>query len=49
MTTINQNGVRIGKAAAKILISRLEGKRADFVTKVVPTSIVQRSSTTKKR
>lgn len=49
MTTINQNGVKIGKAAAKILISRLEGERADFVTKIVPTSIVHRDSTRKKR
>lgn len=48
MTTINQNGVKIGKAAAKILISRLEGKQADFVTKIVPTNIVQRDSTKKK-
>ena len=48
MTTINQNGVKIGKAAAKILISRLEGKRADFITKIVPTNIVQRDSTKKK-
>ena len=47
MTTINQNGVKIGKAAAKILIGRLEGKQADFVTKIVSTSIVQRDSTRK--
>jgi len=47
MTTINQNGVKIGKAATKILISRLEGRRTDFVKKVVPASIVQRGSAKK--
>lgn len=48
MTTINQNGVKIGKAAAKILIGRLEDKQADFVTKIIPTNIAQRESTRKK-
>jgi len=48
LTTINQNGVKIGKAAAKILINRMGGKGLDFVTKIIHTNIVQRESTSKK-
>ena len=47
LTTVNQNGVKIGKAAARILIDRLEGKQADFVTKIIATNIVKRGSTSK--
>ena len=47
LTTVNQNGVKIGKAAARILIDRLEGKKTDFVTKIIATNIVKRGSTSK--
>ncbi len=47
LTTVNQNGMKLGKAAARILIDRLEGRQADFVTKIIATNIVKRGSTSK--
>jgi LacI family transcriptional regulator len=47
LTTVNQNGERIGEAAARILIDRLEGRSKDYVTKVISTNIEQRLSTKK--
>jgi LacI family transcriptional regulator len=47
LTTVNQNGERIGEAAARILLDRLEGRSKDYVTKVISTNIEQRLSTKK--
>ena len=44
LTTVNQNGIEIGRSAARIMIDRLKNKDLDFVTKIVKTQIEHRSS-----
>ncbi len=48
LTTVNQNGVRIGEEAARILIDRIESGQGSYVTKVVETTIERRMSTGKR-
>ena len=48
LTTVNQNGVRIGEEAARILIDRIENGQGTYVTKVVETTIEKRMSTGKR-
>jgi LacI family transcriptional regulator len=48
LTTVNQNGERIGEAAARILIDRLEGRGKEYVTKIISTNIEQRLSSERK-
>lgn len=44
LTTVNQNGVGIGEAAARIMIARLKDPELDFQTEIIETKIEQRTS-----
>jgi LacI family transcriptional regulator len=45
LTTINQHGVSIGEAAAKILIDKLENNTASFEEKIIKSTLIERNST----
>lgn len=46
LTTVSQNGIEMGRMAAKLLINRLENESEDhFETQIVNTSIIERETT----
>jgi len=48
LTTVSQNGIEMGRIAAKLLIDRLENEQdgeEHFVTKIVDTEIIRRETT----
>jgi len=49
MTTVNQNGVEIGREAARILLDRLRNEDQKYTTKIINTTIEKRASTQRKR
>lgn len=49
LTTVNQNGVEIGREAARILLDRLRNDDQKYTTKIVKTTIETRASTLRKR
>ena len=49
LTTVNQNGVEIGRESARILLERLSKDPKVYTTKVINTTIERRASTGRKR
>ena len=49
LTTVNQNGVEIGREAARILLERLQTDDQKYLTKIVNTTIERRVSTQRKK
>jgi LacI family transcriptional regulator len=45
LTTVNQNGVSIGREAARIMLDRIESAKEPFTKKVISTTIERRAST----
>jgi len=48
ITTVSQNGIKMGNRAAKILIDRLESEEEDnenYITEVIETHLIEREST----
>jgi LacI family transcriptional regulator len=48
ITTVSQNGIKMGNKAAQMLIERLESEDEDneqYITEVIETHLVQREST----
>ena len=45
LTTVNQNGVSIGREAARIMLERIENGKGPFAKKVIETTIEMRAST----
>jgi LacI family transcriptional regulator len=48
ITTVSQNGTKMGKKAAKMLIDRLESEEEEeehYRTEVIETHIIEREST----
>jgi LacI family transcriptional regulator len=46
LTTVSQNGIEMGRMAAKLLINRLENEKEEiFETQIVNTSIIERETT----
>ena len=48
LTTVNQNGVSIGREAARIMLERIGSSQEPVTKKVISTTIEQRTSTRKK-
>ena len=48
ISTVSQNGIKMGKKAAKMLIDRLEKEEEDeqYTTELIETELVLRESTT---
>lgn len=49
LTTVNQNGVEIGRESARILLDRLSRNPKGYTTQVINTTIERRASTNRKR
>jgi LacI family transcriptional regulator len=49
LTTVNQNGVSIGREAARIMLDRIESDKGPFTKKVIKTTIERRASTQRKK
>ena len=50
LTTVNQNGVEIGREAARILLERIQrGDQMDYQTRIINTTIEKRVSTQRKK
>jgi LacI family transcriptional regulator len=49
LTTVNQNGIEIGREAARILIDRIQKDDQIYKTRIVSTTIEKRASTQTKR
>jgi LacI family transcriptional regulator len=49
LTTVNQNGVEIGRESARILLDRLRRDPGGCTTKVINTTIEKRVSTQRKK
>ena len=49
LTTVNQNGVSIGREAARIMLDRIESGKGPFLKKIIETTIEARASTTRKQ
>lgn len=48
MTTVNQNGVSIGREAARIMLERIESEKEPFIKRIIETTIERRASTMRK-
>jgi len=48
MTTVDQHGYEMGKEAARLLIDRIKDKSIPYQTRVIPTELIIRGSTSKK-
>ncbi len=49
LTTMNQNGVSIGREAARIMLERIESREDPFTKKIIETTIEMRASTLRKK
>lgn len=49
LTTVNQNGVSIGREAARIMLDRIESGNGPYTKKVIKTTIDRRASTQRKK
>jgi LacI family transcriptional regulator len=48
MTTVNQNGVSIGREAARIMLERIDFEKEPFTKRIIETTIERRASTMRK-
>lgn len=49
LTTVNQNGVEIGREAARIILDRIRSQDEKYTTRIINTTIAKRASTQKKK